>query len=53
MRDYEKSPEVDWRKPLYPNIDAVKPTAPVMKMGNPHLMTDSEIEKLYDKFCGP
>jgi hypothetical protein len=30
LRDYEKSPEVDRRKPLYPNINAIKPTAPAM-----------------------
>lgn len=53
MRDYEKSPEIDKRKPLYPNISAVKPSAPTVKMGIPHLMTDSEIDKLFQKVCGP
>lgn len=53
LRDYEKSPEVDRRKPLYPNVEAVKPSAPGVKMGVPHMMTDSEIDKLYEKFCGP
>lgn len=43
----------DFRKPLYPNIDAIKPKAPGVKINKEHEMTDYEIDKLFEQIKGP
>jgi hypothetical protein len=36
-----------------PSVDLVKPRAPQAVINKEHLMTDYEIDKLYEKLMGP
>lgn len=52
-REYQKAKRGDWRDLLYPELDAVKPSAPRTVINKEHFMTDHEIDKLYEEVCGP
>jgi len=39
----------DYREQIVPNLDAVRPKAPVVKISKPHEMSDYELDKLYNE----
>jgi hypothetical protein len=52
-RDFNKLKVGDYRKPLYPNINAIKPSVKTTVISKDHVMTDREIDRLYEKMVGP
>lgn len=52
-RHFNKPTRGDWRKQLHPGLDAVKPTVRGAKILPEHIMTDHEIDKLYQEIVGP
>jgi len=52
-REFQKLKRSDWRAMLYPGLEAVKPSAPTTVINKEHLMTDHEIDKLYEQIVAP
>ena len=52
-RHFNKPTRSDWRKQLNPSLDAVKPVARTAAILPEHIMTDHEIDKLYQEIVGP
>ena len=53
QRDFQKRQVNDWKEMLYPDVGVIKPRAPQAVIPKEHFMTDFEIDKLYEKYCGP
>ena len=43
----------DDKELLKPSLDAVKPVAPATKIAPEHIITDGEIDKIYQKIVAP
>ena len=52
-RTFNKPVRGDYRKQLLPDLDAVKPNPKGAVIPKEHIMTDFEIDKLYDQMVGP
>ena len=52
-RAFNKPVRMDYRKLLHPSLDAVRPDARRAAIQPEHLMTDYEIDKLYQEIVGP
>ena len=52
-RPFNKVQLPDRREILYPSLDAIKPKVPGPIIAKEHVMTDYEIDKLYEQVCGP
>lgn len=53
VRPVNKKQLGDYRKPLNLNYDVVKPSAKTAMFAKEHIMTDYEIDKLYEQMVGP
>ena len=52
-RHFNKFVRSDWRKQLVPSLDAVKPSVRQAGIQPEHIMTDYEIDKLYEQIAKP
>ena len=53
QRSFNKKAKSDFRELLNPSLDAVKPKPAQAVISKEHIMTDYEIDKLYEKYVGP